>query len=179
VSRPHECVNPEVRIGDDEDGLGDLRPGDLVLAPCPVCGETPFDAMQDLQRRLDETQAALTNHRADTPLYHWSPTAKRGQINRSGLLPGRRTTTSTADDGFRGAAVCLADSPSWAWALSGGMPWTPAGSWDLWETRLELLTDPVVLASQDRASGLYEVRTEHRVWKRDVWLAGQRWKDLP
>lgn len=51
-----------------------------------------------------------------------------------------------------------------------------SGTWDLWQTSLDRLVEPLVLATPNRPSGLYEVRTEHRVYKRDLWLVGSREK---
>lgn len=167
----HDCEHPEIVIQEAEEG-DLLKVGDHVLAPCPVCGETPLDTLEIEQGRNAELQAALLAQEPYRWLYHWSPTSRRKQIIRYGLRPGMRTTTTTENLG--GLAVCLADSPSWAWALSGGMCWTPDGEWDLWQTSLDRLVDPVVLATPDRPSGLYEVRTEHRIYKRDLWLVGSR-----
>lgn len=170
----HECQFPEVIIEEaDEDDV--LKAGMAVLIPCPVCGETPFDSMELLHTHTKELQAALLAQEPNRPLYHWSPRARRKQITRYGLRPGMRGTTST--EGMGAPCVCFADSPSWAWALSGGMSYTPAGEWDLWQTWLPALVDPVVLATEDRPSGIYEVRTEHRVYKRDLWYIGSRIKE--
>jgi len=73
-------------------------------------------------------------------------------------------------------AICFADSPSWAWALSGGMRWTPPGEWDFWQTWLDRLADLEVLPDDVRPSGIYEVRTANRVMKRDLWYVGSRAK---
>lgn len=171
----HECGHPEVLIEEvDESPDGVLRAGMRVLIPCPVCGETPLDSLATEQARNAELQAALLAHRPNMPLYHWSPRVRRKQIERYGLRPGMRATTTTGNLGAM--CVCFADSPSWAWALSGGMDWTPVGEWDLWQTWLEALDDPVVLSTPDRPSGLYEVRTESRVYKRNLWWAGERTK---
>jgi hypothetical protein len=171
----HDCVFPEVEIlTDDEDE--NLKTGMRVLTPCRDCGETPLDHMQLLESYVDEYGRALTQARPIMPLFHWSPIARRKQIIRYGLRPFMRTTTSISDDEWRHPVVCFADSPSWAWALSGGMSWTPAGEWDLWQTDLGRLTDPVVLPGEDRMSGIYEVRTLHRVYKRDLWHVGTRVK---
>lgn len=166
---PHSCEYPEILI-EESDEDGPLRAGMKVLAPCS-CGETPFDGMDTIERLRQETQDALLAHRPSTQIYHWTPSSRRKQINRYGLRPGMRPTTSSE---VCYPVVCFADSPAWAWALSGGMRWTPTGEWDLWQTWLEALTEPIVLASADRPSGIYEIRTEHRVYKRDLWLVGSR-----
>lgn len=172
----HECQFPEVIIEEGDFPADDpIKAGMSVLIPCPVCGETPFDSLQLLHTHADELQAALLAQEPNRPLYHWSPRSRRGQIIRYGLRPGMRGTTTSG--GMGAPCVCLGDSPAWAWALSGGMSYTPAGEWDLWQTWLEALTDPVVLASPDRPSGIYEVRTEHRIYKRDLWWVGSRTTD--
>lgn len=171
----HECQFPEVIIEE-----GDFKPDDPikagmhVLIPCPECGETPLDSMELLHTHTQELQQALLAHRVSTPLYHWAPAPRRKQITRYGLVPGRRPTTSS---GYGAPCVCLADSPSWAWALTlEGRGWD--GEWDLWQTYLEALENPVVLGDHTgtRPSGIYEVRAEHRIYKRDVWYVGSRIK---
>lgn len=171
----HECVFPELEITEsDEDD--NLKAGMRVLIPCPECGDTPLDQMDMLQRYVTEYGLALTAAKPVMPLFHWSPAVRRKQITRYGLRPFMRVTTSTGEDTGGYPVICFADSPSWAWALSGGMRWTPDGEWDLWQTSLDRLTEPVVLPGEDRLSGIYEVRTEHRVFKRDLWWVGSRVK---
>ena len=140
-----------------------------VLAPC-MCGETPLDELDMITMRWRETSDALLNLAPYRPLYHWAPTTRRKQIIRYGLLPGRKPTTA----GGLMPVVCFGDSPSWAWVLSGGQRGHAPGSWDLWETTLDRLTDPITLASADRPSGLHEVRTASRVYKRDIWYVASR-----
>jgi len=70
--------------------------------------------------------------------------------------------------------VCFADTPSWAWALSAGMPWAEVGDWDLWQVWSNRLGPGTVIASDDRPSGVHEVRVTSRVYKRDLWYAGTR-----
>lgn len=167
----HDCQFPEVLIEEaDEDEH--LRVGMKVLTPCPECGETPLDHLEFIERHRQETQDALLAYEPYRWLYHWAPSTRRGQINRYGLRPGMRPTTSSE---MGAPCVCFADSPSWAWSLTlDGRG--HAGEWDLWQTSLDRLTEPIVLATPDRPSGLYEVRTEYRVYKRDLWLVGSRTK---
>jgi hypothetical protein len=173
----HACVFDEVIIEDGDYEEGDpLQPGMKVLKPC-TCGETPMDHMELLYNHFDEAQRALKQVEPSRPLYHWSPTSRRKQIIRYGLRPYMRPNTTMGEDwGHKAPVVCFADTPSWAWALSGAMRWTPTGEWDLWQTFLEDLIDPVILASDERPSGIYEVRTEFRVYKRFLWLVGTRTK---
>jgi hypothetical protein len=169
----HDCKFPEVVIEKaDEDE--NLKEGMKVLIPCPVCGETPLDNLEFMNNRANELQDALRAVQPYRPLYHWSPRVRMKQILRYGLRPGMRSTTST--EGLRVPYVCFADSPSWAWALSGQMKWAPSGDWDLWLTYMNDITEPILHATPDRPSGLYEVRTEHRVYKRNLWYVGSRTK---
>jgi hypothetical protein len=173
----HACEFPEVIIEEGDFGPDDpIKAGMKVLIPCPECGETPLDSLELLHTHTAELQTALLRQEPNRPLYHWAPVARRKQIMRYGLLPGKRPTTSSG--GMGAPCVCLGDSPSWAWALSGGMPYTPDGEWDLWQTWLEALDEPVVLADHtgSRPSGIYEVRTEKRIYKRNVWWVGSRLK---
>lgn len=165
----HLCTFDEVIIEEDD---GPLRAGDKVLIPCRQCGETPLENMEFLDGRTREMDAALLAAMPTPILYHWAPATRRKAINHYGLRPWRAPSTSSVAS----PVVCFADSPSWAWALSGEQANSPYGDWDLWQTSLKSLTDPLVLASSDRLSGIHEVRTEHRVFKRDLWLAGTRTK---
>lgn len=169
----HKCHFPEVEI---EDNDGPLKKGMKVLIPCEVCGETPLDNLDFMEYRQNELQKALLQVEPFRPLYHWSPRARRGQIIRYGLRPMMRPTTSGGDH-LRVPYSCFADTPSWAWTLSGGMRYTPTGEWDLWMTYLPHITEPQVLATPERPSGLYEVRTEHRLYKRHLWWVGSRVKE--
>lgn len=174
----HTCSFPELVIQTVDDPDDPLQPGMRVLAPCEECGETPRDHLEWMQGNIADLDAALLNTEPRRALFHWAPAVRRRQIIRFGLRPNMRATTSTNDQGWRHPVVCLADSPSWAWALSGQQRHAPTGDWDLWQTSLDLLTDPVVLPSTDRASGIHEVRTEHRIYKRCLWWVATRTKTL-
>lgn len=167
----HDCTFPQILIEEsDEDEQGNLRAGMQVLVPCEVCGETPLDHFDFLERHLQEIQDSLLAYEPYRWLYHWAPSSRRKQIVRHGLRPGMRPTTSSA---IGAPCICFADSPSWAWALTlNGRG--HEGEWDLWQTSLDRLQEPIVLATPERPSGLYEVRTKHRVYKRDLWLVGNR-----
>lgn len=170
----HDCQFPEILITEDDEE-GPLRAGMKILVPCE-CGEEPFDHLELLRAYVGEYSRTLAQAKPVTPLFHWAPTSRRKQILRYGLRPFMRTTTATDGDTHRYPVICFADSPSWAWALSGGMRWTPVGSWDLWQTDIGRLTEPTVLPGEGRLSGIYEVRTERRVYKRDLWFVGSRVK---
>jgi hypothetical protein len=166
-----------------------------VMAPCTLCGMTALDgledvveAAQDAQAREQEQREALANLvlKDERALFHWSPTRHRKSIIRHGLRPGRKPTTSTVsqDDtinaDWTSPVVCFADTPWWAWDLSGAMSWTESGEWDLWQTWSTHLVDPIVMpdypGEHQRPSGIYEVRTTTPVRKRHLWLVGTRTK---
>lgn len=172
------CTFPEVLIGSDAAAAsgGALREGDRVLAPCRMCGNPPVESLSWYEHTLDETEAAFSRLSRDRglSLYHWSPTTRRKQIIRHGLLPHRRPTTH-ATPKWRAPYVCFGDTAAWAWELSGGQASAPSGSWDLWESRIVDLTDPLILPV-DSVNGIHEIRTMHRVYKRHLWLVGTRVK---
>lgn len=176
----HQCEYDEVKVGSDladADRYATLRAGDRILLPCRGCGATPRDELEWATNTLETTELAFSRYAISDgmSLFHWSPTRFRKGIIRHGLLPRRRPTTH-ANPTWRAPYVCFADTPRWGWALSGGQRSAPAGSWDLWETRLADLTEPRILPVDD-VNGVHEIRTEHRVFKRHLWLAGTRFKE--
>jgi len=177
----HDCMFPEILVEYGE-----------CLAPCAECGETPLDTFELAIAQAEAAEDALAQATPERHLFHWSPATNRKQIVRYGLRPGRRPVThSTATDrlladfsepteqGWRAPYTCFADSPSWAWALSGDQRSAPPGWWDCWQTELDRLESPIILPSTDRATGIHEVRTEHRLFKRGLWLVGSRHKRTP
>jgi hypothetical protein len=107
------------------------------------------------------------------PLFHWAPTPRRRQIDRYGLRPGMRPTISTP--GWRAPYVCLAETPSWAWALSGQRHEDAAepGSWDLWQVDVNGLTGAVI-PTYDDDHQWHEVRIHERIHKRRMWRVASR-----
>lgn len=105
----------------------------------------------------------------DIPLYHWTPTTNRKSILKLGLLPNKACLTSTE---WRAPYICFAESPSWAWALSGAFH-PEIIEWDLWQTSIDRLTEPKRIKSYDNHRW-HEVRTWHRVYKRNLWFVGTR-----
>lgn len=169
----HICSFTEVKIL-EADAEGDLEAGMRVLIPCKDCGETPLDHIEFMDRRDEELSASLLAFQPHIPLYHWAPANRRRQIERYGLRPAMRPSTSLGE--WKAPYVCLADSPQWAWALSGNNRWTQDGEWDLWTTWMARITEPIIQPTPDRPTGIYEVRTEHRIFKRDLWYVGSRVK---
>lgn len=106
-------------------------------------------------------------------LYHWSPVERHQSILEHGLKPGSLST----DGEWRPPYVCLADSPSLAWALSG-MTWRGQEHplWDLWITDLAPLVDldgytEYELVMQD-TGGEYRFRTP--IPAPQLWWVGSR-----
>lgn len=79
---------------------------------------------------------------------------------------------STLTAGWRAPYVCFAETPSWAWGLSGAMR-PDILAWDLWQTSLDRLPEPELKPSYDEHRW-HEVRTAHRVYKRDLWYVATR-----
>lgn len=103
-------------------------------------------------------------------LYHWAPIERRPSIQRRGLVPGSRSR----DRLWRPPYVCFSDSPSLAWALSGGMPGNRGTTWDLWMTDTDRLDGYEALFFDDEPERMKEARVYHRVYKRDLWHVGTR-----
>ena len=103
--------------------------------------------------------------------FHWSPSERRGSIERLGLVPGRLSRNRL----WRPPYVCLTDSPSLAWGLSGGMDRDADAprSYDLWQVDLSEVSGYEVLAN-DVDGSLKEVRVYERIWKRNVWYVATR-----
>jgi hypothetical protein len=157
-SEDHICTYPQVEILTAEED-DELKVGMQVLIPCPVCGDTPLDHLEWSENRQQELQDALLAVQPYRPLYHWAPFARRKQIIRYGLRPMMRPTTNIAED-YKTPYVCFAVE----------------GQWDLWMTWLDEIPEPMVHATPDRPSGLYEVRTIHRIYKSKLWYVGSRFK---
>lgn len=104
-------------------------------------------------------------------LYHWSPTSRRGQINRRGLVPGSRSV----DGLWKPPYVCFADSPSLAWGLSGGMPGRSdeVPSWDLWMMWSDVPSGMEEIPF-DEPGRVREYRVYERIFKRDLWYVATR-----
>lgn len=103
------------------------------------------------------------------PLFHWSPGGRRKQIERYGLRVMQPPVTHT---GWRAPYVCLAETPSWAWALSGMQSDIP-GTWDLWQANVNGKRGEVVEEHGD-GHRWHEVRVHERIYKRQLWRVGAR-----
>jgi len=176
VPGEHECLFPEITVGDELVHLG-VKPGTHVLNDC-ACGEGVVDAFEMSDIYLKETQAALDLLVVDRGmiLFHWAPTARRKQIIRHGLRPSMRPATHASD--WVAPYLCFGDTPKWAWLLSGNQNGSPSGEWDLWQVFVQNLTEPHVLPSYGD-NGIHEIRTAYRVFKRHLWLTATRIKPDP
>lgn len=104
------------------------------------------------------------------PLYHWSPTARRKQIKKRGLVPGCWST----DRLWKPPCVCYADTPSLAWALSGALPrGREHDSWDLWQTYDDVPSGYEAIAF-DGSDDVKEYRVYERIYARDLWYVASR-----
>lgn len=83
--------------------------------------------------------------------------------------------TSTISVGWKPPYVCLAETPSWAWALSGAFH-PEIDEWDLWQTSLAQIGKRKILPSYDNHR-FHEVRAFERIYKRDLWLVATRRAD--
>lgn len=103
------------------------------------------------------------------PLFHWSPSERHKQITKYGLRPNMRSSVSS----FRAPYICFAETPAWAWGLSG---WhhPEIKSWDLWQTNLLGLLEYSVIDTFDEHHLFHEVRTTERVFKKDLWYVATR-----
>jgi hypothetical protein len=106
------------------------------------------------------------------PLYHWSPRARRRQIERYGLRPGMRPTITSPE--WRAPYVCLAENPDWAWRLSGALRSDEITRWDLWQVWLAPGHKICRLRNWEPVEGRrwHEIRVFDRVYKRGIiWIA--------
>lgn len=109
------------------------------------------------------------------PIFHWSPTARRGQINRYGFRVGMWSV----DRVWRPPCTCWANSPSLAWALSGRIH-SEIPSWDLWQCwsdvpkGMEAMIDYRGVGARSGEYYVKEYRVYERIYKRDVWLVATR-----
>jgi hypothetical protein len=111
-------------------------------------------------------------HRA---LFHWSPSDRRKQIIRHGLMPGSRPTIGSipsVHDGHQ--VVCLATDPLVGWSLSGNMSWARdlGVDWDLWQ--VSLADDDMTFVRAEYGGHIQEVRVGNRIPKSRVTFLGTR-----
>lgn len=109
------------------------------------------------------------------PLFHWSPSPRRSQIVRRGLVPGSRPTVSSVPAVHDGVeVVCLATDPLVGWSLSGAMRWARqlGHDWDLWQ--VALVDSDVTFVRAEYGARVLEVRVANRIPKARVQLLGTR-----
>lgn len=101
-------------------------------------------------------------------LFHWSPTARRKQIERYGLKPG----SLDVDRQWRPPYVCFSASPSLAFSLCQHRD--QIESWDLWMVWSDRIDSTVEASFDDRDDTVKEYRVYERIFKRDVWYVATR-----
>lgn len=104
------------------------------------------------------------------PIFHWSPTTRRKQIERYGFRVGMWSV----DRAWKPPCTCWANDPHLAWVLSGRIhPEVP--SWDLWQTWSDV---PSGMEARIDFNGedhyVKEYRIYERVFKRDIWYVATR-----
>ena len=106
------------------------------------------------------------------PLFHWSPTDRRAQINRYGFRVGMWSV----DRVWKPPCTCWAESPSLAWGLSGANH-PDVTSWDLWQTWSNVPSGMEAIYDTYTDSGrsyVKEWRVYERIFKRDIWYVATR-----
>jgi len=102
------------------------------------------------------------------PLFHWSPTERRPQIQRRGLVLRSRPVAHT----FRADYLCFSTSPSQAWALSAGVFGERGQEWDCWQMSLDRLDE--VEVREFFGNRVEEVRVRNPIPKSRLWFVGSR-----
>ena len=108
--------------------------------------------------------------KSDLIFYHWSPTAKRPSILRTGLETGKRSLQGN----WKPPYVCFSDDPWLAWILSGRMWPNRYLRWDLWLCNVEMQTSfdhYEIITDTTIDTGrpfIKEYRVYTRVYKRDL-----------
>lgn len=106
-------------------------------------------------------------------LFHWSPISRRASILKQGLVPH----SLSGNGEWRAPFVCLAETPSMAYALSIAVH-PEIRAWDLWQCWDNAVDgyEVIELAGEPGDDGEVpkEYRFYERVWKRDLWWVGTR-----
>jgi len=103
-------------------------------------------------------------------LYHWSPRIRRKQIIRYGLRPGSLSRCGE----WKPPHICFGASPSFAWASVMVTAGKEKQEWDLWMLRTDRLNN-IVQERMDWSDGR-EYRIYDRIYKKDIWYVGSRWR---
>lgn len=101
-------------------------------------------------------------------LYHWSPTSRRVDILKFGLMPNQINVVSTGSQPH----ICLSTTPSMSWALSGGTGWTQIEEWDLWQVRLS--EDDEVHIRPEFGNVVKEITVRNVIPPDRIWFVGNR-----
>lgn len=102
--------------------------------------------------------------------YHWAPTLVRKRIKKQGLVPGSLARTGD----WKPPYICLGPDAQTSWVLSGKYheKEEDLGPWDLWEVNVNEQAGYEELYFDN--GRVKEIRVYDRIYKRNVWLVGQR-----
>lgn len=101
-------------------------------------------------------------------LYHWSPTSRRADILKFGLMPYSFNVVASGPLPH----ICLAPTPSTAWGLSGGTGWHEAEEWDLWQVRIG--PNDEVHVRPEFGDVIKEITVRNVIPPDRIWLVGSR-----
>lgn len=105
-----------------------------------------------------------------TSLYHWSPSEKRQDILRAGLLLYSDNVTHT---GGKSPYLCFSPDPRSAWMLAGDVEWvSEIEEWDLWQ--VELADGDDVCALPQFGPWIKEIRVRNSIPADRLWWVAQR-----
>lgn len=102
------------------------------------------------------------------PLFHWAPSRRRPGIRRSGLRINREPVVSTERCGY----LCLSQSASQAWMLSGAAAGERGDDWDLWQVTLD--HDDEVHVRPFQGNRIQELRVHNDIPRTRVWFVATR-----
>jgi hypothetical protein len=106
------------------------------------------------------------------PLYHWSPSGRRDQIEAVGLRLHQAAAVH-GDPAMTAPYLSLGTSPAGAWALSGDMEHVAEiDEWDLWEVWVGQRDDLRVRA--EYGPTIREVKSYTPIPPDRLWWCGRR-----
>lgn len=106
-------------------------------------------------------------------LFHWSPSKNRNSINKTGLVPGRLSYSTSIK--WRPPYISLSENPDRAWRLSGAFHPEEPQTWDLWMVHACSIRIREPIAEYYKNSDkryVREIRVYERIYKRHLtWVA--------
>lgn len=102
-------------------------------------------------------------------LYHWSPSDRRFDIYKVGLVPESHNVIASVQLSY----VCLSPTPATAWTLSGGSGITSEiHEWDLWQIRLS--ENDNVAIRPEFGYRVREINVRNVITPDRIWYVGSR-----